>query len=108
MERVVRELKEAVEHIKEAKAECRRVAEDLRQVWEDSHDVIEQQEPDLNQVLSVLNVIRDLWDLDPEANSEALRTWEEAKNSPDAIEWERSYHEELNSLKEMGVWMLIP
>lgn len=36
------------------------------------------------------------------------KTWNEAKESSDAKLWENGYREELNSLKEMGVYKLIP
>ena len=39
---------------------------------------------------------------------EEPRTWEEAKRSPDATRWESGYREELKSLKEMGVYELVP
>jgi hypothetical protein len=35
-------------------------------------------------------------------------SWEEAKNSPHCEEWWISYQDELNSLKEMGVYVLVP
>ena len=37
-----------------------------------------------------------------------LRSWQEAKASPDAKRWEEGYHDELRSLKDMGVYKLIP
>lgn len=36
------------------------------------------------------------------------RTWSEAKVSGDASKWEAAYQEELTSLKEMGVYKLVP
>ena len=39
---------------------------------------------------------------------EEPRTWDEAKRSPDATHWEAGYREELRSLKEMGVYELVP
>lgn len=51
----------------------------------------------------MLNTIEDLLDLDLGADLDSPNTWEEAKNLPDKQRWEESYHEELNSLKEMGV-----
>ena len=35
-------------------------------------------------------------------------TWEEAKHSHDAVWWENGYWEELRSLKEMGMYELVP
>ena len=39
---------------------------------------------------------------------EEPHTWDEAKCSPDATHWEAGYREELKSLKEMGVYKLVP
>lgn len=39
---------------------------------------------------------------------EEPHTWEEVKCSSDAACWEASYCDELKSLKEMGVYKLIP
>ena len=36
------------------------------------------------------------------------RTWKEAKASANAKHWEEGYHNELKSLKDMGVYKLIP
>ena len=36
------------------------------------------------------------------------KTWEEAKQSADAQRWEDGYRDELKSLKEMGVYKLVP
>jgi len=37
-----------------------------------------------------------------------LKNWKEAKASANAKQWEEGYHEELKSLKDMGVYKLIP
>ena len=37
-----------------------------------------------------------------------LRNWKEAKASADAKCWKEGYHDELKSLKEMGIYKLIP
>ena len=39
---------------------------------------------------------------------EEPHTWDKAKRSPDATRWEAGYREELRSLKEMGVYELVP
>ena len=38
---------------------------------------------------------------------EEPHTWEEAKRSHDAVQWENGYQEELRSLKEMGMYELV-
>ncbi|KAJ3992525.1 hypothetical protein F5050DRAFT_1557798, partial [Lentinula boryana] len=35
-------------------------------------------------------------------------TWEEAKNSSDSTQWRLAYKDELRSLKEMGVYKIVP
>ncbi|KAJ3983246.1 hypothetical protein F5890DRAFT_1396737, partial [Lentinula detonsa] len=35
-------------------------------------------------------------------------TWEEAKNSADSTQWRLAYEDELRSLKEMGVYKIVP
>jgi hypothetical protein len=48
--------------------------------------------------------------LDPESLQfeDEPKTWDEAKNSADAGRWEAGYRDELKSLKDMGVYKLIP
>ena len=36
------------------------------------------------------------------------KTWDEAKQSINAKHWEEGYRDELKSLKEMGVYKLVP
>jgi hypothetical protein len=49
-------------------------------------------------------------DLDPESLQfrDEPKTWDEAKNSADTIRWEAGYRDKLKSLREMGVYKLIP
>ncbi|KAG6859670.1 hypothetical protein C0995_005897 [Termitomyces sp. Mi166 len=100
-EKAIRKLKEVADHIRNERTEQRQATEEGRKV--DGNNVTEEQEPDLDWILSVLNAE----DLDPEADLEMPRTWEEARNSPDGSKWEKSYRKELDSLKEMGVWTLV-
>ena len=101
-ERAVRDLKEAAKRVKAGRAERQREAET------EDNKVIEDQPHDLDCILTALGVIDDQLCLDPEADLEAPRTWEEAKDSLDGLRWEQSYREELMSLRDMGVWKLVP
>ena len=56
--------------------------------------------------MQILNVIEDPH-TDVDLSTDTPKTLEEAKASPDWSRWELSYHEELISLEEMGVWELI-
>lgn len=55
-------------------------------------------------------LISEMADFNPESLQfkDDPRTWEEAKNSIDAEWWKEGYMEELKSLKDMGVYKLIP
>lgn len=39
---------------------------------------------------------------------EEPKTWKEAQRGPDAAKWEEAYKEEIQSLKDMGVYRLVP
>lgn len=69
-------------------------------------DIAHLANPDnLEQLLHLAESLSDPISLDLD---DELRTWKEAKESADAIEWEKAYKEELQLLKTMGVWKLIP
>jgi Reverse transcriptase (RNA-dependent DNA polymerase) len=55
-------------------------------------------------------LISEMVDFDPESLQfeDDPKTWEEAKSSADAEKWREGYLEELKSLKDMGVYKLIP
>jgi hypothetical protein len=75
---------------------------DLRQAFEDL---------DLgDQAHELLALISEMNTLDPESLQfeDEPKTWDEARNSADAGRWEAGYRDELKSLKDMGVYKLIP
>ena len=55
-------------------------------------------------------LISEMTDFDPESLQfeDESKTWEAAKNSGDAEQWQAGYLDELKSLKDMGVYKLIP
>jgi hypothetical protein len=63
-----------------------------------------------DQVHDLLAMISEMTDFDPESLQfeDELKTWDEAKDSPDAACWEAGYKDELKSLKNMEVYRLIP
>lgn len=105
-EKAVRESREAGDRLREVRQERRR--DEREPIDAGGTDVTVDPQPDLDQILSALNAIEDLPDLSPEADPETPRSWEDAKNSSDGPKWVQSYQEELTSLKEMGVWKLVP
>lgn len=54
-------------------------------------------------------LISEMMALDPKSLQfeDEPKTWEEAKNSVDAKQWEEGYHDELKSLKNTEVYKLI-
>ena len=62
------------------------------------------------QVDQVLSAISDVTKIDPSTLEfeDKPRTWEEAQHSADAKHWEEGYRDELESLKDMGVYKLVP
>ena len=59
---------------------------------------------------STLAAITDTLDFDPSSPdlNDEPQTWEEAQRSPYAEQWHTGYKEELTSLKDMGVYELVP
>ncbi|KAG5725581.1 Copia protein [Termitomyces sp. T112] len=109
IQRTTRESRESADQIREAKAERRRAIEELHREdrIEPPNDVNEN--IDLDQVLTTISSIEDkpginANDVDPEVP----KTWSQAQNSPDVEQWRTAYDEELKSLKDMGVYCLIP
>lgn len=71
--------------------------------------------PDLSSIASLhdieylLTATHELKDYSPVSNlSDEPWTWMEAKLSRDASHWEAAYCDELNSLRNMGVYQLVP
>ena len=63
-----------------------------------------------NRVDQALSAISEMLQIDPSTLEfeDKPRSWKEAKASVDAKRWEEGYRDELKSLKEMGVYKLIP
>jgi hypothetical protein len=63
-----------------------------------------------DQAHDLLVMISEMTDFDPESLQfeDEPKTWDEAKDSPDAARWEAGYKDELKSLKDMEVYKLIP
>jgi hypothetical protein len=63
-----------------------------------------------DQAHQLYMLILDMSNIDPESlqfeNDPC--TWEEAWSSADSKHWENGYHEELQSLKDMNVYKLVP
>ena len=62
------------------------------------------------QVDQVLSAISEMTKIDPSTLEfeDEPKTWEEAQRSADAKRWEEGYRDELKSLKDMGVYKLVP
>jgi len=63
-----------------------------------------------NCIDQALSAISEMLQIDPSTLEfkDEPRSWKEAKGSADAKCWEEGYHDKLKSLKEMGVYKLIP
>ena len=58
---------------------------------------------------AVLSALGDTKGIDPCIGLDnELRTWKEAQASSEAKEWKKGYLDELKSLKEMGIYKLVP
>lgn len=57
--------------------------------------------------MTALNAIRAIHKLGPGTDHNAPKTLDKAQRSANWTRWERSYREELDSLKKMGVWKLV-
>jgi len=58
---------------------------------------------------AVLSALGDTEGIDPRIGlDDEPRTWKEAQASPEAKEWRNGYLDELKSLKDMGVYKLVP
>ncbi|KAG6900215.1 hypothetical protein C0995_004047 [Termitomyces sp. Mi166 len=71
--------------------------------------------PDLANIVTIKHLdqlLAAVEDLSENSNALELtgepRSWQEAKQSGDSKKWEMVYREELDSLKQMGVYQLIP
>ena len=126
LEQAIQASRESAARIRQHKEERRKALEDLHatpithQPQSQATSTLDQvpQEPnpnksdvtDTGQIETILAAIMEFAELDPsslEAEDEP-RTWEEAKCSPDYLWWKVGYSEELKSLKDMQVYVLVP
>ena len=126
LDKAIRDSTEAATRVKAARAERKKTLQDLREeekrnaptvVEEAAIEELRQAFGTLNlgdekaeQVDQVLSAISEMTKIDPSTLEfeDEPKTWEEAKRSADAKRWEEGYRDELTSLKEMGVYQLIP
>lgn len=112
VEHAVRESKESADRIRKARADHRHAFEQLHHNEHQEPRAlqpVEEENIDLNQVLARLNVTKDDLGISPEdVDPEVSRTWNQAQQSIDAEQWKLAYEDELKSLREMGVYHLIP
>ena len=65
--------------------------------------------PPSNIAEAILSALGNTKGIDPHIGlDDELRTWKEAQASSEAKEWKKGYLDELKSLKEMGVYKLVP
>lgn len=112
VERAVRESKDSAAWICKARADHQCALDELHHRENEQEQVpqiVEGENENLDQILTALNMTEhdlgiDAEDMDPGVP----KTWNQAKESPDAERWKLAYKDELKSLKEMGVYRLIP
>lgn len=104
-EKAVRESRESAERVREARTVRRQALNELVQaipeVAGDDNVGVEE----LDRVITTLSAIDES---DPGDDPDTPRSLEEAQNSVDWQLWKASYQDEIDSLKEMGVWELVP
>ncbi|KAG5724824.1 hypothetical protein E4T56_gene12595 [Termitomyces sp. T112] len=123
LERAVEELRQSGQRIKEQRMERRIEGQESNTAEMEAKDehqaplTIESNDqqapapnPEVDHDRILAAILTQFSDIDPLPSNieEEPRTWEEAKRGPDAEKWEEGYREEMKSLKEMGVYQLIP
>ena len=112
--------------LQEARAEWKKTLQDIQEEEErNTPEVIENATiVELKEIFGTLNLgdaegdrvdwalsaISEMPQIDPSSLDfdDEPRTWKEAQMSADAKRWEEGYRDELKSLKDMGVYKLIP
>jgi len=62
-----------------------------------------------NPTDAILSTLGDTDNIDPRMGvDDEPRTWKEAQASPEVEEWTKGYLDELKSLKDMGIYKLVP
>lgn len=127
LEKAVAESSAAAEHVKAARQERRKNLADIREDNErNDPKLLDQRAVDqlcdefktlhIDQALTrenvhiILSAIASKSTIDPQELSfdDDPKSWAEAQRSDDAEKWLEGYKEELQSLKDMGVYKLIP
>ncbi|GLB45783.1 hypothetical protein LshimejAT787_2900110 [Lyophyllum shimeji] len=124
VERAVRESKEAATRVRAARTERRRHATQAIKEEDDvdrltrALDDLNLGPPDIANLAAAADVdpdqlfalITESGGVDPASlvSEDEPRTWREAQASADARRWEEGYRDELKSLKDMGVYKLVP
>ena len=125
-EKAVQESTDAGIRLRETRAECKKTLQDIREEeTRNAPEVVENAaitelmeifgtldlgDGEGDRVDQVLSAISEMPQIDPSTLEfeDEPRSWKEAKESADAKRWEEGYRDELKSLKEMGVYKLIP
>jgi hypothetical protein len=108
MEQAVQESKESAERIKAARMERRaHIVDDVNHL--DPAPDLTYTGGDFDHVRPLV-MITETTDIDPTTLEfeDEPKSWREARESADAKKWEEGYHDELKSLKDMGVYELVP
>jgi hypothetical protein len=126
LERAVQESKASAERRAMEKEERKRLMEEVRIVEDPStHAQTELNDvAGLSQIFeklrihethhtnptdAILSTLGDTDNIDPRMGvDDEPRTWKEAQASPEVEEWTKGYLDELKSLKDMGVYKLVP
>ena len=125
-EKAVQESTDAGIRLRETRAERKKTLQDIREEeTRNAPEVVENAaiaelmeifgtldlgDGEGDRVDQVLSAISEMPQIDPSTLEfeDEPRSWKEAKESADAKRWEEGYRDELKSLKEMGVYKLIP
>ncbi|KAG5717103.1 hypothetical protein E4T56_gene7190 [Termitomyces sp. T112] len=108
LERAVKESQQSAERVKEMRTDRCRALEELQWLTPEVNDTdVGTKEQD--RILAALNTIEvAVPDSDPELDPDMPKSLDKAQKSTDWPQWERSYQDELDSLKDMGIWELVP
>lgn len=109
VQRAVRESRESAERIRAQKAEHRQAIDELHRERGQDHQDAAEDNLNVDQLLATLNAIEDEPPIEPgNVDPQVPKTWRQAQASPDASRWKAAYVDELKSLKDMGVYRLVP
>ena len=126
LEKAIKESTDAAVRLKAARMERKKTLQDVREeearnapkVVEDAaieelrqaFGTLKLREGKAEQIDQVLSAISKMSKIDPSTLEfeDEPKTWEEACQSANAKHWEEGYRDELKSLKDMGVYELIP